>query len=58
MSGDADRVQREIAALFLGGKRKKARAKPHRCHGCGKVTRHVFCDECRKQRTSTGEGTK
>jgi len=47
-----DEVAREIGALFgFGEKKRPPRAKPHRCLGCGKVTRHVFCPstyaECR-----------
>ena len=42
-----DTAAREVAAkvssLFLG-KRREATT-PHRCLGCGRVTRHVFCPD-------------
>ncbi len=43
----------EVAGLFLGRSQptKRARAKPHRCLRCQKVTRFVFCPECSKIRT-------
>lgn len=45
---DLDRVAQEITRIFLGpGKRR--RAKPHRCLGCGKVTKHVFCPDTAKE---------
>lgn len=40
-----------VAATFLAKRsRKRPRAKPSRCLGCGRVTRHVFCADCRKRR--------
>lgn len=39
---ERDEVEARILGLFFGV-RKPPRAKPHRCLGCGKVTRHVFC---------------
>jgi hypothetical protein len=48
----AEEAGAKIARLFLGRRPKRARAKPSRCLGCGRVTRHVFCpdtaDECRR----------
>jgi hypothetical protein len=48
----ANEALNRVAATFLGSRTKtKTRAKPHRCLGCGRVTRHVFCpktyDACR-----------
>lgn len=44
-----ERVAAEVASTFLG-KRKRPRAKPHRCIDCGKVTRHIRCPDCSRRR--------
>ena len=36
----------EVFGTFVGTARKVPRAKPHRCHDCGRVTKRVRCDDC------------
>lgn len=47
------KVADELNRMFFGGSPKPARAKPHRCIDCQRVTRHVRCDECRKKRSAS-----
>lgn len=44
-------IQQLICDMFLG-KPKKMKAHRHRCFHCGKVTKHIFCDDCQKLPTS------
>ncbi len=46
-----DEVLAEVVGTFFGAPRApRARAKPHRCFNCGKVTRHIFCPACSAER--------
>jgi len=49
---DAEIVAEVLTALGFGAHVARTRAKPHRCHECGRVTRHVFCNDCRKRRAA------
>ena len=48
---DAEQILAGIFKTFGVSEKPRQRAKPHRCLGCGRVTKHVFCpktyDECR-----------
>jgi len=44
-----DDIQRLVVGTFLASaKVPTRRAKPNRCLGCGRVTRHIFCPATRE----------